>query len=170
MNKTETLGYNWLKEKGYKDSEITFMSNRSPDFVCKDGRRFEVKFLYGRQILFSFPQTKQLQEEDVILVFDRKELKDQFKWGEKQKSLFNIKVLEYDENATTIRLGKETIKMLQNFKLGPRESNEDVILRLMIDETPKGEPTSAETQQEGVSNSDEDGLGPPGSEEFGGGR
>lgn len=48
---------------------------------------------------------------------------------------------------TTITVHKETIGMLENFKIYPRETLEDVILRFMVEEKAKGELSPAEIVQ-----------------------
>jgi len=49
---------------------------------------------------------------------------------------------------TTITVHKETIGMLENFKIYPRETLEDVILRFMKEEKPKVEPIPVQKQGE----------------------
>jgi len=115
MNKTETLAFNWLKQQGYKESEITFVANKSPDFICNDRNRYEVKFLYGSLILFSKKQIETLQPNDIILVFDDKLLKDKFSWKNKEKSLFKIHCPQRGD-PTTITIEVETRKLLNRLK------------------------------------------------------
>lgn len=43
MNKTEKIAYKYLLSLGYVGSDIRFHSNISPDFVTRDGKRWEVK-------------------------------------------------------------------------------------------------------------------------------
>lgn len=75
MNKSEKKGFNWLLTQGIPEVDITFQRNRTPDFVLKDGRSFEVKHLYKgkytKKIIFSTVQLKWLIEATnaKILVF-----------------------------------------------------------------------------------------------------
>jgi hypothetical protein len=51
LNKTERLAFEWLLGQGIAREEIVFHHRGSPDFVLADGRRFEVKRLYGDSTL-----------------------------------------------------------------------------------------------------------------------
>lgn len=43
MNETEKIAYKYLLSLGYADSDIRYHTNISPDFVTRDGKRWEVK-------------------------------------------------------------------------------------------------------------------------------
>ena len=140
MNKTETLAFNLLKERGYKEKDIIFNSNKTPDFMCNDGKRFEVKFLYGNQLLFSKLQILVLKADDLILVFNRDRFISEFKWKDRRKSVFEIKIVDYGSDNKIIKINKETQKKLNDMKIHPRQSYEEVIQMLIINqETIKNE-------------------------------
>ena len=131
MNQTEYLAFKLLKEKkGYKEKEIIFRPNKSPDFICLDGKRYEVKFLRGNQLIFYSKQIRDLNPEDNILVFDRKEFITEFMWGDRDKTAFDIKTIGMD-NLTTIQINEKTLQKLKKVRLTNRESYNDVINRLI---------------------------------------
>ena len=66
MNKTELLGWELLREQGYKKKDVKFNCNKSPDFICSDGKRYEVKIIFGKNILFYPTQIKSLKKNDII--------------------------------------------------------------------------------------------------------
>lgn len=71
MYKTEELAFKWLLNQGYKEKDIVYQSRRSPDFILSDGKKFEVKKLYGRVIWFTAEQFDIIKEENTtVLVFD----------------------------------------------------------------------------------------------------
>ena len=128
INKTELLALDWLKKQGYKENEIIKNSNTSPDYICRDKKRFEVKFLYGIYLIFSSSQVKNLKDTDTILVFDRNRFVSKFLWKDKNKVSFRIKVCK-PFAGTTIQINKSTREILK--KLGKKsESYSDIILRL----------------------------------------
>ena len=72
MNRAEIQALCWLsKTTGYKEDEISFANNRSPDFTTPDGKGFEVKSLYGKRIVLDSRQWVNLYQhlDCVILVF-----------------------------------------------------------------------------------------------------
>ena len=93
-NKTELKARKWLIKQGYKDSEIIFNGGHTPDYVCADGKRYEVKFLYGDEILFYSAQVGKMRDDDEILIFDRDKFIAKFKWKDRKKS--HIKIKEVD--------------------------------------------------------------------------
>jgi hypothetical protein len=130
LNKSEQLAYDWLLTQGYKKEQI-IKNHRSPDFICSDGQRFEVKLIYGKNIVFYTPQIKQLKDEDTILVFDRKGLMiNKFKWGNRT-SLKQIAIKIYDKKGTMIIVPKTLAKKLKELKLFERETYDMVINRLL---------------------------------------
>lgn len=72
MNETEKTAYKWLLSKGYKPNEIAYQAKKTPDFICSDNSKFEVKRLYGNVIWFHRKQFNELREsKDIfIVVFD----------------------------------------------------------------------------------------------------
>ncbi|MAF50722.1 MAG: hypothetical protein CMH64_01395 [Nanoarchaeota archaeon] len=69
MNKTQERALNWLIQEGHKKQDITFKQS-SPCFFIKD-KKYDVKRLYGNQIIFYNNQYKQLKKfpNTTILVF-----------------------------------------------------------------------------------------------------
>ena len=73
MNKSEEKGYKWLLKKGYKEEEIAFQ-RKGIDFICADGKGYEVKKLYGHTIWFHKGQLERTKgENNSVLVFDEEE-------------------------------------------------------------------------------------------------
>jgi len=101
MNQAEILAFELLKKRGYKEEEIIYQGSKNPDFICNDGKRFEIKRVYGRnELLFTERQMKELEGTDIILAFnsERKELIGEFLWSEKEiQTKFKIKVIKYQK-------------------------------------------------------------------------
>jgi len=102
LNKTEALALNLLKREGYKESEIYRKSNKSPDFICVGNKRFEVKSLVGKQIIFYSIQTKKLKDTDVILVYKEKNFIMRFLWKDRKKIPYKIKI-ENNDNSILLK-------------------------------------------------------------------
>lgn len=130
VNKTELLAVGWLKRKGYKENEIIKNSNSSPDFICQDGKRYEVKFLYRNKIIFYTTQIKNLKDDDIILVFDRTNFITQFLWKDRKNISIDIKIVE-TSNQTSIQLRNDTLEKLKFFKDYKRETYDDLLNKLM---------------------------------------
>ena len=130
MNKTEQLGFKWLKKQGYKNNDIKFNVNKSPDFICSDGRRYEVKSLQKfNRIDFQTSQTKKLKNSDTILVFDEKRLVKEFLWKDRKKQKFHFNILN-TEDKSSISLPKSTKEALKGLRLYERESYAEMLSRL----------------------------------------
>ena len=77
MNKSETKAKRWLVEKeGYKETDIVFQSVRTPDFLCSDGKSYEVKRLYQRTIWFYNTQIQQIREREKCLILAISDIND----------------------------------------------------------------------------------------------
>lgn len=127
MNKTELLGWEWLKKQGYKKKDVKFNCNKSPDFICSDGKRYEIKIIVGKSISFFPIQIKSLKKEDIILVFDKEKFITKFFWKERRKRFpFNILL----KKEITIQIPKEILDKLKSFKIAPRETYTEVIKRI----------------------------------------
>jgi len=113
MNRTEQLAKSWLMRQGYKEEDITFRYDKTPDFVCADGKRYEVKRLYGKNIFFGETQMRSLRKEDLILIFDKKRLVSKFKWGRPKECLFYLKVLESNKHSITI--DEDVLRLLKDY-------------------------------------------------------
>lgn len=133
LNRTELMALEWLKGQGYKDNEIIKQNNKTPDFVCQDGKRYEVKFLYGNRIIFYNTQIEELQNDDVILVFDRTQFVRKFLWSNRKNISINIYVVNRDNNKINIQLEKETVKDLKKLKITKLETYDEIIKRLLQD-------------------------------------
>ena len=75
MNKSEEKGYRWLLKQGYKEKDIVYQ-RRGIDFLCSDGKKYEVKRVYGSMIWFHSEQLKEIRDERecvVLVIRDEKE-------------------------------------------------------------------------------------------------
>lgn len=133
MNKTEKLGFEWLQKQGYRRSYIKFNCNTSPDFVCFDGKRFEVKKLYkkDRALSFSSSQIKQLKDTDIILVFNDEELVYKFLWKDRKKIPYNIHIKNVSKN-TSIPISFEVKETLRKLKRHSKETYGEIIKRIIL--------------------------------------
>lgn len=115
MNKTEILAFELLKKRGYKEGDIAYQGSKNPDFVCSDGKRFEIKRIYGKnELLFTERQMKELKGTDIILVFDSedKELKGEFFWSDRQTD-FTIKIIKRSNTKMQITVSDKTYEILK---------------------------------------------------------
>ncbi len=124
------MALEWLKNQGYKGNEIIKQSNTSPDFICQDGKRYEVKFLYANKIIFYDAQVKSLLEDDIILVFDRDKFILKFLWKDREKVLLNVYFVK-QKNKTSLQLNIETLERMKKIRLTKRESYNEIIDRLL---------------------------------------
>ena len=70
MNISEEKGYNFLLKQGYKPEDIIYQPYKTPDFILKDGKCFEVKKLYGGTIWFTDKQFEIVKKTKAdILIF-----------------------------------------------------------------------------------------------------
>jgi len=72
MNKTEEKALNWILAKENIPREgVIYQASRSPDFLLPDGRSYEVKRLYGNQIMLYRKQYEALRQykDCKIIVF-----------------------------------------------------------------------------------------------------
>ena len=119
LNKTETMALEWLiNERGYKKEDVN-KTNNTPDFVCEDGKRYEVKYLYANKIIFNGYQSTKMKNEDIVIVFDNRGFCDEFLWGDRDKInkykiianvTYNISLFLKDKRTRT-----NFKKMLSNF-------------------------------------------------------
>ncbi len=129
LNRTENLAIEWLKSIGYKKQEILHNPKITPDFICQDGKRYEVKLLYGTRIIFYSTQLKSLKSDDIILVFDRERLISKFLWGDKDKSPIKIQIVEI--NNIQIQVSKATREKLKAVRITKRDTYDEIINRLL---------------------------------------
>jgi len=103
------------------------------DFICNDGKRYEVKFLYGSKLLFTKRQSEVLKKDDIILVFKKDGFHTKFLWGEREKAIFGIHIYDSSKYGFAIKISKEVKKMLNEIKIHHRETYEDIVKRLILD-------------------------------------
>ena len=135
MNKTEEKALKWIISQGYKN----LIYKKTPTFITFDNKNFEIKRLYGNQIIFYNKQYQILKKltNVLILVFRDNENKpflkfkfDEIKDLKKQYKGLEINWVNIDEEIKTIRLSEKTKERLKKFgKMG--ENYEQVINRLL---------------------------------------
>jgi len=127
---TERLAYEYLLTKGYKEQDIHINGRISPDFICSDGKRYEVKLVRGNQILFTKLQLDTLQPNDIVLVFNESGLKSEFLWKDRQKSGYRIHSFDYS-GYRTVLIEKDIADALKSIRLTERESYNEILKRLI---------------------------------------
>ena len=126
VTKTELMAIEWLKHnRKYKDNEI-IRNSITPNFICTDGKRYEVKLLYGKKLLFY--QSKQLKPDDTILVFNRKGYVTHFLWKDRDKILFSINIISV--NTEWIKVSVDVTNILNKIKRH-KENYNDVLKRIL---------------------------------------
>jgi len=135
MNKTEEKALNWLTTQGNKRENITY--RKIPTFITSDNKTFEIKRLYGNQIIFYSTHYEKLKPSTLILVFKDSETKPflKFKFEEiksQPKTYKNIEInwVNPNQKIKTIRLSEKTKARLQSYgKMG--ENFDQLVNRLL---------------------------------------
>jgi len=96
MNRSEKICFEWIKEQGYSEDEIFYQQTKTPDFICKNGKRFEAKRLYGDQILIYDRQIKNLKNVIIVVVnLSENKVTTDFKWENKEEIKYpKIKIIK----------------------------------------------------------------------------
>lgn len=142
MNKSEAKAKRWLLEKkGYLESEMVFQRARTPDFLCADGKSFEVKRLYSNTIWFYDTQVEQIRNEEdcfVVVISDEEEpiaiiKSEQIRDGAIIAGV-RVKVIE-KTNETTVKLKGEVLeRVLRERAKRERETKEAVSIAEVVKE------------------------------------
>ena len=143
MNNTEEKALNWLISQGYKSNTIIY--KKTPTFISTD-KKFEVKRLYGNQIIFYNKQYQTLKKLNnvLILVFRDNEnepflkLKfEEIRDLKKQYKGVEINWVGIDEKVRTVRLSEKTKERLKKF--GKMDEDYDQLLTRLLDKIEKNE-------------------------------
>ena len=137
INKSELMALKWLKNQGYKDQDIIKNSNKSPDFICSDGARYEVKYLYRNAVIFYSTQLKSLKETDIILIFNNAGFVYKFLWKDRDDIHFKIKIVNISDTLVKVQLDKDIVSALIKLK-GVGDTYSDVVRRLLRDAKNEG--------------------------------
>ncbi len=126
MNKTEQIAYQWLiKDIGYKPEDVIFQRAKTPDFICKDGKGFEVKKAYGRTVWTYRSQFEKLlqQPKTSLLVFKTGESKptaiiatSDLPKTMKSGFIHGLKIVINDD-MPTIRVSDQTKKLFDDWQI-----------------------------------------------------
>lgn len=69
MNENEKVGYEYLIQQGYSQEDIDFDQTRSIDFICSDGKKYEVKVVVDpNYVKFTAKQWKEIQGQNPFLI------------------------------------------------------------------------------------------------------
>ena len=77
LRKSEEVAYNWLIAHGYKTQEIEHKPTESPDFICRDGKRYEAK---KAELFFTPKQKRFLTDNDMILIICGEKIIAEVNW------------------------------------------------------------------------------------------
>ena len=131
-------------QQGYKREDITFRQSRSPNFITKDNKKFDVKRLYGTQIIFYNTQYQQLKnhQKTLILVFRENEQEPFAKFRfEEISSLpgsykgIDINWVNLEQDLGSIRISRKTKERLQAF--GKMGEDFDKLINRLLDKIKK---------------------------------
>jgi len=140
MNKTEQKALNWLNSQGYKN----LIYKKTPSFITPDNKKFEIKRLYGNQIIFYNKQYQILKKSNnvQIIIFRDNEsspflkLKfDDIKDLKKQYKGIEINWINIDEKIKTIRLSEKTKDRLKKF--GKMDEDYEQLINRLLDKLEK---------------------------------
>lgn len=127
LTRFEQMAMEYLCDvKGYAKESIV-KNYRTPDFICPDGKRYEVKQLLGNSIRFHPHQIAQMLDEDFVLIFDDSGFVSYFQWKDRGDSFIKIGIdggcLE------SIRISESTYQELLSRRLVLSETFDSVIQR-----------------------------------------
>lgn len=140
MNKTEEKALDWLIKQGYKN----LIYKKTPTFITSENKKFEIKRLYGNQIIFYNKQYQILKKLDnvQILIFRDNEFSpflkfkfDEIKDLKKQYKDIEINWVNIDEKIKTIRLSEKTKNRLKKF--GKMDEDYEQLINRILDEVEK---------------------------------
>ena len=140
MNKTEEKALEWLIKQGYKN----LIYKKIPTFITSENKKFEIKRLYGNQIIFYNKQYQILKKSNnvQILIFRDNEsspfLKfkfDEIKDLKKQYKGIEINWVNIDEKIKTIRLSEKTKDRLKKF--GKMDEDYEQLINRLLDKLEK---------------------------------
>lgn len=140
MNKTEEKALDWLIKQGYKN----LIYKKIPTFITSENKKFEIKRLYGNQIIFYNKQYQILKKLDnvQILIFRDNEFSpflkfkfDEIKDLKKQYKDIEINWVNIDEKIKTIRLSEKTKNRLKKF--GKMDEDYEQLINRILDEVEK---------------------------------
>ena len=144
MNKTQERALNWLIAQGNKRQDIQFKQS-SPCFFIKD-KKYDVKRLYGSQIIFYNNQYLQLKKSPntIILVFRDNETSPYLKINftelkdlpTKYKDL-EINWVDIHSKVKTVRLSEKTKERLQSHGKMGEDFNQ--LVNRLLDELEKND-------------------------------
>jgi hypothetical protein len=144
MNKTQERALNWLISQGHKKQDI-IVKQSAPCFFIKD-KKFDVKRLYGNQIIFYNNQYTNLKNnpDTVILVFRDNEsspyLKIDFNEIENLSSSYKdieINWVDIKSQIKTLRVSEKTKSRLQEY--GKMGEDFDNLINRLLDKMDKNE-------------------------------
>ena len=79
FNRDELTALDYLlTTKGYTIEQIRHNTVESPDFICSDGKKYEVK--HDRTATFSLKQLSVLEDDDIILLVNGNKIREVL-WG-----------------------------------------------------------------------------------------
>lgn len=135
MNQSETKAKRWLLEQGYKEIDIVFQGRGTPDFLCSDGKKYEVKRLYGHGIWFHQGQMERIvgdnsteilvmkdDEEEPILIIDAEQVKE-------DAVINGIKIGiagSGDKKGKTVMFDPDTIDIIENYRIATHMRRKEI--------------------------------------------
>jgi len=130
VNKTEIKAKEWLiKVKKYNAKDIIKNARGTPDFICSDGKRYEVKFFNGGQIMFTTNQIKSMKDDDIVIVFDKDGYIGEFEWADREAFFIKIRYWKANTDPKVV-VTPETKKALN--AIGAFEDTYDSIIQKLL--------------------------------------
>ena len=148
MNKSETKAKRWLLKQGYKEGDIVFQ-RKGIDFLCSDGKKYEVKRLYGHSIWFhqgQMERTKNEKGSEVLVMCDGEEAPISIINTEQLKEnaiIDGIKIVIANtvntEGKKTVSFNIKVVEIIENYRRGQKripsfsEAVNELIITLNLD-------------------------------------
>ena len=109
MRPSEKVAFQYLQERGYQPKDIDFNTARVVDFVCSDGKKFEVKSLqHKRTLLFTPNQWNHFNKSKInIIVVYKSQVRDVFPFEEALTRGYKTSILGKQEGGKSVKVSDE---------------------------------------------------------------
>jgi len=132
--KSEYIAVDHLKKKYIK---IQRNKDGTPDFIClkENGGvdRVEVKRVQAGIIIFTENQARKMRDDDIVLVVDDEKVIGEFRWRDRRKVPWRIKVREDKKVQLRMALDEDLFFQLEELKAKMRCRSWEEFVRRVVD-------------------------------------
>lgn len=144
MNKSEQIAKEYLQKK---HKEIVFRSRKTPDFTT-ESQEYEVKKIYGSQLIFYDTQIEKIKEDTVILAVNEIAVEKEFLWKDRDKQPYKIHIEDTAKKGRIVRIDRKTYNKIMQY-----DDNFSVALKKALNLTEpnqESEPNISEVKKEEI--------------------